>query len=199
MDRPEAHPDLQPDPDFVTAILEDVADEDRSAVELAIPPIYAELRRIADQLFARQPAHHTLQPTAVVHEAYLKLADRIDVHWNDRQHFLALAAKVMRELLADYARRRNALKRGGGVRRLTLIEEAAADDPPMDLVEFHDALAQLETLNARHAQIIELSVLAGLNAAEIAEQIKVSRRTVELDLRAARAWLRSELSDWDES
>ena len=197
MERPNDQNEAHPTQEFVTALLEDVAAPDRSAVEQLIPHLYAELRRIADHLFAHQPGHHTLQPTAIVHEAYLKLADRIDVRWSDQQHFLALAAKVMRELLADYARRRNAAKRGGGMKRFTLIDDAVAGKPGMDLLDFHDALARLEELNPRHAQAISMSVLAGMSAGAIAEHLSVSQRTVELDLRAARAWLRTELSDRD--
>lgn len=184
----------EPNSAFVTAVLDRVSAGDRSAVERLLPLVYGELRAIAGGLFARQPSDHTLQPTAVVHEAYLRLADRVDTRWKDRRHFLALAAKVMRELLADHARRRNALKRGGGRRRLTLLDELATPaEPTIDLVGFHEALERLATLHARQAEVVELRCLAGLDVGDIADVLGVSRRTVELDWRAARAWLQCEL------
>ena len=187
-----------PDPAFLTAILDQVPAEERSSVERVLPPLYEELRRIAGQLFAAQPPNHTLQPTAVVHEAYLKLADRVDVHWRDRQHFLALAAKVMRELLADYARRRNADKRGGDRARLTLVDDVVPSaSAEIDLVAFHDALERLAALNPRHATIVEMRCLAGLGSQEVADALGVSRRTIELDWRAAQAWLQGELAGRD--
>lgn len=183
-----------PRPELVTAVLDTFDAADRSSVERVLPDVYGELRRVAERLFAVQPAGHTLQPTAVVHEAYLKLAGRMDVRWRDRPHFMALAAKVMRELLADHARRRNAVKRGGGRLRLTLAEDLVADDAAdVDLLAFHDAIGRLCALNARHGAIAEMRCLAGLDAGEIAEVLGVSRRTVELDWRIARAWLQAEM------
>lgn len=194
-----------PDPVLMTAILDQVADADRPSVEELLPILYVELRRVADRLFAHQPPGHTLQPTAIVHEAYLKLADRVDVRWRDRPHFMALAAKVMRELLADHARRRNAGKRGGGRLRLTLVDDLLADpgaaDPgssDVDLLALSDVIAKLAALNPRHAEIVEMRCFAGLGAAEIATALGVSRRTVELDWRIAQAWLQGELARDDD-
>lgn len=184
------------DNEFVTAVLNRVAAGDRSAAARLLPLVYDELRAIAGGIFSGHPAGHTLQPTALVHEAYLKLADRVDTRWKDRKHFLALAAKVMRELLADYARRRTAEKRGGGAVRVTLIEELTpVSEQGVDLLMFHDSLEKLSSFNERHAEIVELRCLAGLNVQETAEVLNVSRRTVELDWRAARAWLRCELGE----
>lgn len=186
----------QPGDEFVTAILDRVAEGDRSAAEKLLPLVYDELRAIAGGVFASQPSDHTLQPTALIHEAYLKLADRADKRWKDRKHFLALAAKVMRELLADYARRRTAKKRGGDVGRVTLIEDLTPiKQDGIDLVDFHDVLERLSGLNPRHAEIVEMRCLAGLSTEDIAEVLGVSRRTVELDWRSARAWLQCELGD----
>lgn len=183
-----------PSPELVTAVLETVDDADRTSVERVLPDLYGELRRVADRLFAGHPAGHTLQPTAVVHEAYLKLAGRVDVRWRDRPHFMALAAKVMRELLADHARRRLAEKRGGGRARLTLAEDLVAGGRgEVDLLALHDVIARLGQLNPRHGAIVEMRCYAGLSVPEIADLLGVSRRTVELDWRAARAWLECEL------
>ncbi len=181
--------------EFVTAILNRVADGERSAAARLLPLVYDELRAIAGGFFADQPSGHTLQPTALVHEAYLKLAGKMDTRWKDRKHFMALAAKVMRELLADYARRRTAQKRGGGAGRVTLMEELLPAREGIDLLAFHDVFDKLATFNPRHAEIVELRCLGGLTSDETAEVLGVSRRTVELDWRAARAWLRCELGD----
>lgn len=179
--------------ELISAVLDRVADDARPEAEQLVPTLYDELRSIASGIFKNQPQGHTLQPTILVHEAYLKLAGSHEARWKDRNHFLALAAKVMRELLADYARRRTAQKRGGGSGRVTLVEDVTPARDGIDLVVFHDVLAKLQSLNPRHAEIVEMRCLAGMGVQETADALGVSRRTVELDWRAARAWMRCEL------
>ncbi len=181
--------------EFISAILDRVSDDARPGAEHLVPPLYDELRAIAGRIFANQPRGHTLQPTVLVHEAYMKLAASPGAPWTDRNHFLALAAKVMRELLADYARRRKAKKRGGGSQKVTLVEELTPARSGIDLVVFHDVLDKLQAFNKRHADIVELRCFAGMSVQETADALGVSRRTVELDWRAVRAWMKCELDD----
>lgn len=140
--------------------------------------------------FARGPCNGTLQPTAVVHEAYLRLAAQAERRWQDRAHFKAIAAQAMRQILVDHARRRQATKRGGNRQRVTLSE--AADSPAsaiVDLLDLDDALAELSTLDERHSVIVQLRFFGGLTVEEIADLLRLSQRTVELDWKMARAWL----------
>jgi len=187
--------------DRVTVIVSDFeADADRagiSATEL-FPFVYDELRRLAGFYMAREPAGHTLQPTALVHEAYLRLVDQTRTGFRGRTHFLAVSAEVMRRLLIDHARRRGAAKRGLGWRRVTLgpggeVSSAQALGAE-ELLNLDAALEKLAGLDARQARIVTLRFFGGLNVEEVAEVVGVSKRTVESDWRHARAWLRVELS-----
>lgn len=156
--------------------------------------VYDALRLIAGRYFDGQPADHTLEPTALVNEAWLKLAGQDG--WNDRTHFLAVGARAMKQILVDHARSRRADKRGGNWKRLTL--SARAGEEPVaqwDLLALNEALERLHAVDRRQARMIELRFFAGLSAAEIATICDVSRRTVELDLRMARAWLARALAD----
>jgi RNA polymerase sigma factor (TIGR02999 family) len=168
-----------------------------SAEEL-VPFVYDELRRLAGSFMAREPVGHTLQPTALVHEAYLRLVDQTRAGFTGRTHFLAVGAQVMRRLLIDHARKRRAAKRGLGWRRVTL---GPGSDAPLaetlsaeDLLSLDAALNKLADLDERQAQIVTLRFFGGLNVEEVAEAVGVSTRTVESDWRHARAWLRVELS-----
>lgn len=153
-----------------------------------------ELRGLARAVFADQHVSHTLQPTVLINEAWLKLSARTDLI-NSRQHFLALAAKVMRQILADHARAKSATKRGGRRAKLTLVESSVASDmPELDLIAFHDALEQLSCLNQRHADVVEFRLLGTLRIPEIAELLGVSENTVQRDWQVARLWLRRELA-----
>ena len=154
------------------------------------------LHALAEQWFAQQPADHTLQPTALVHEAYLRLAGESNRHWRgNRTHVFALAARAMRQVLIDYARRRSAAKRGRSWGRVTLSEAAGAGERrDVDLIALSEALDKLAHLNERQCRIVELRFLAGLTVEETAEALGVSPRTVKLDWRMARAWLLAELS-----
>jgi RNA polymerase sigma factor (TIGR02999 family) len=182
----------------ITGILAGVSAGDRSAIARLLPLVYGDLRQKAGSLFRGQNPAHTLQPTALVHEVYLKLARSDGQPWESRRHFMAVAATAMRQVLADHARDRRRQKRGGDVHRVTL-QDVPANEPGLDvdLVALDEALAALAVLSERQARIVELRFLAGLNANEIAELLEVSRRTVELDWRVARAWLRQRLADTD--
>jgi RNA polymerase sigma factor (TIGR02999 family) len=160
--------------------------------------VYDELRRLAAALMAREQAGHTLQPTALVHEAYLKLADQTRSSFTGRTHFLAVGAQVMRRLLIDHARKRGAIKRGLGWQRVTLGDAGepfmAGTLGPEELLSLDAALDALAELDERQARIVTLRFFGGLSVDETAEAVGVSSRTVESDWRHARAWLRVELS-----
>lgn len=155
-----------------------------------LPSIYEQLRDLAEQWFVRQPRDHTLQPTAVVHEAYLRMAGGTDLTCRSRAHFFAVAASAMRQVLIDHARRRSAVKRGRAWRRVTLADAAGHDAfTDVDLIDLDEALERLSALNPRQSRIVELRFLAGLTVDETASILGVAARTVRLDWRMARAWL----------
>lgn len=199
---PAREADVPADPrDRVTEIvsgLEADAAAARISAEELFPLVYDELRRLAGSFMAREPVGHTLQPTALVHEAYLKLVDQTRTGFTGRTHFLAVGAQVMRRLLIDHARKRAAVKRGLGWRRVTLgfsadasIAEALSAE---ELLSLDAALNKLAELDERQARIVTLRCFGGLNVEEVAEAVGVSKRTVESNWRHARAWLRVELS-----
>lgn len=159
--------------------------------------IYSELRAIAGNLFRSHGPAHTLQPTALVHEAYLKLAEDSDRTWDSRSHFLAVASKAMRQILIDHHRRKTAQKRGGGEwERLTLSGvEIGEATPTLDVIALNEALDALERFDPRQAQVVEMRYFGGLTVEEIAEILAVSKTTVESEWRHARAWLTQALSD----
>ena len=184
-------------PEQATEILSQLAKGDPNAADRLMRLVYEELRALAGSFFRNQPADHTLQPTALVHEAFLKLIDQSSVRFNDRAHFFAVAATAMRQILADHARRISAAKRGGGHDRVGMeFVTLASDDSNQqaDLVSLNDALEKLERFDPRQHRVVELRFFGGLTVEEAAEVIGVSRPTVELDWRAARAWLNVELS-----
>ena len=168
-----------------------------SAAEL-FPLVYDELRRLAGSFMAREHVGHTLQPTALVHEAYLRLVDQTRTGFKGRTHFLAVSAQVMRRLLIDHARKRGAVKRGLGWQRVTLGPTCEASSAEAlsaeELLSLDAALDRLAALVEREAQVVTLRFFGGLNVEEVAEALGVSKRTVECDWRHARAWLRVELS-----
>lgn len=157
--------------------------------------VYDELRSLAERYMGRERADHTLQPTALVHEAYLRVAGA-GTPIVDRTHFMALGARTMRRILVDHARRTRAAKRGGGAEKVTLDLDRDGADPAVtyDLVELHDALEVLAGTHPRKARVIELRYFGGLEVQEIADHLGVSRRTVLYDTRAACAWLHAELT-----
>jgi RNA polymerase sigma factor (TIGR02999 family) len=161
---------------------------DEKALESLLPLLYDELRRLAGHVMSGERPGHTLQPTALVHEAYLRLVG-MDVDWQDRAHFLAVAARTMRRLLIDHERGRRRKKRSGGI-RVTLAEEHSTDDPAgLDLLDLDRALDRLAERDAESARIVELQYFGGLTAQEIGEVVGVSRATVERRVRFAKAWL----------
>jgi len=168
---------------------------DSGALESLIPLVYDELHGLAERYLAQEDSGHTLQPTAVVHEAYLKLVDQKRVTWKIREHFFAIAAQAMRRLLVDYARRRDAQKRGGAATRVSL-EEAVPSIVPReaDVVALDRALEKLAALDARQAKIVELRYFGGLTLDETADVLGTSPSTVVRAFRLAKAWLYRELS-----
>jgi RNA polymerase sigma factor (TIGR02999 family) len=186
-----------PSPD-ATLIVTELARGDASAAEKLMPLVYDELHGLAEGYFRREVPGHTLEPTAIVNEAFLRLVDQSGAAWNDRAHFVGVAARAMRQVLIDHARRRGADKRGGGWGRVTLSE--AGSTPELDRVDvlaLEEALDGLTALDERKARVVELRFLGGLSNEEVAHVLDVSVSTVEGDWRVAKAWLRRELSGGD--
>jgi RNA polymerase sigma factor (TIGR02999 family) len=167
---------------------------DETALDTLIPAVYSELRRIAGNLMRRQNPGHTLQASALVNEAFMRLVDSNLVDWQSRTHFFAVSAQLMRRVLVDAARKRNSQKRGGDRVRITLDERAdLPKEAETDLVALDDALTRLAELNPRHSKIVELRYFGGLTEEQVAETLKISARTVRRDWSVARAWLYREL------
>lgn len=183
-----------PESNPATVALQMLAAGDGRAADELLPLIYTELRALAASRLANERADHTLQPTALVHEAYLRLIDQSRVQWRDRQHFFAVAAEIIRRILVDSARAKNAAKRGGGHRRVDL---EGVEDPELastvDYVQLDEALRELEALSERQARIVELRYFAGLEVLAVAEVLGISERTVVGDWKVARAWLQKRL------
>ncbi|MHC4908119.1 MAG: sigma-70 family RNA polymerase sigma factor [Planctomycetota bacterium] len=179
-----------------TRLLSDLSGGRAAAAEELLPLVYEELRGLAQGYLRRERADHTLAPTALVHEAWMKLIDQSRVNWQGEAHFKAIAAQAMRRILIDHARGKKRDKRGGGWRRLNLDEaHRFADRAEMDAIEFYDAIERMRTLDERQARITELRIFGGMTSDEIADQLSVSSRTVERDWKMAQAWLRREFSD----
>lgn len=181
----------------ITQWLERWGSGDPEATEHVFTLVYAELRRIAARQLRGERSDHTLQATAIVNEAYLRLSGQEGLHWPSRAHFFAFAAHLIRRILVDHARQHNRAKRGGRLERITLTEleqlgAMAASERP-DLVALDDALSALEALDARKAAVVELRFFAGLTMEEIAAQLGVSSETVGREWRRAKAWLYGEL------
>ena len=178
----------------VTALLVCWSRGDRAALDQLLPIVYAELRRIAARQLRRDRADHSLQPTALVHEAYLRLVTQNRVGLQNRAHFFGVSAEIMRRILVDHARRRRADKRGGGDERVAITSdlEAPADDR-ISVLAMDRALARLEAIDATLARIVELRAFGGLTIEEAAAVMKISPSTVKREWRIARAWLTREL------
>jgi RNA polymerase sigma factor (TIGR02999 family) len=181
-------------PHRVTQLLAEWSNGDDSALTELTPLVYEELRRLAHHFMEEQRPDHTLQTTALVNEAYLRLADQTNPNWQSRAHFFAVAARAMRQILVSYARSSRAQKRGGGGARIEL-DEAAILSPEQsnEIVDVHEALERLATLDERKAQVVELKYFGGLNHDEIAEVLKISTMTVRRDWMFAKTWLYDEL------
>lgn len=179
-----------------TRILAELSAGDRSAAERLLPHVYEQLRALAISFFQRQPGNHTLQPTALVHEAYVKLVGSSGGVWESRKHFFDVAAMAMRHLLADHARRKASLKHGGEATKVNIgdSEAAAQESEDLDVEALDAALSRLSALNPRQGRIVELRYLAGLSTEQTADVLGISERTVRLEWQTARAWLRRELA-----
>jgi RNA polymerase sigma factor (TIGR02999 family) len=168
---------------------------DESALEKLMPIVYGELHRMARRYMAHESPDHTLQTSALVHEAYLRLVDSAHANWQNRVHFFAVCAQAMRRILVDWARSRQALKRGGQFRPLQLDDAlVVTEEQPVDLVALDDALKALAAMDPRKSQVVELHFFGGLDLEETAEVLKVSSDTVLRDWKLAKNWLRCELS-----
>ena len=165
-----------------------------AAIDRLADAVYPELHRLASQLMRRERGGHTLQPTALVNEAFVKLVDATRIDWQDRVHFLGIAARVMRRILVDHARWHAAAKRGQDPQRVTFAEHLGQGAAPsMEVLALHDALERLEALDPRGAQVVELRFFGGLTVEETARVLGVSKRTVDNDWSMARMWLAREL------
>ena len=184
------------DSDKVTRLLLEWSDGNQQALEALVPLIYKELRNLAHNFLYRERPGHTLQTTALVHEAYLKLIDQNDARWQNRAHFFAIAAQAMRRILIDSARKHAAAKRGGPQEELSLDEAPdIALEPDIDLLKLDEALNELAKIDPRQSRIVELRYFGGLTIEETAEVISVSPATVKREWTMARAWLHQELTE----
>jgi len=182
-------------PHEVTRLLRAWSDGDEAALARLAPLVEAELHRLAGSYLRRERPGHTLQTTALVNEAYLRLIDDSAVEWRNRAHFYGIAAQLMRRILVDHARRRRKLKRGGDPLRVSLAEaENAALESSPDIIALDEALSSLAKLDARKSQIVELKFFGGMQEEAIAEVLKISLRTVQREWNLARAWLYNELA-----
>jgi RNA polymerase sigma factor (TIGR02999 family) len=179
----------------VTRILQAAGNGDAAAAQRLFPLVYDELRALAGGIFQSQGPHHTLQPTALVHDAYLRMVGQPEGAWKDRAHFLAVAAQAMRQILIDHARRKKAEKRGSGWERVTLDDVMTLEgERTLDVLALDEALQRLSHLDERKARVVELRFFGGLTNEEVASVLDVARATVADDWTVARAWLRGELS-----
>ena len=179
----------------ITQLLVAWGDGDQSALEELTPLVYEELRRLAHHYMGRERPGHTLQTTALVNEAYIRLIDWKNVHWQNRAHFFAVSAQLMRRILVDFARSRGYAKRGGGALAVTLDEATLlSSEKGTDIVALDEALLSLTEFDARQSRVVELRFFGGLSIEETAEVLKISPGTVRRDWSLARAWLHRELS-----
>lgn len=185
-----------PTPSEVTRLLKDWGNGDSTALDQLMPIVYDELRAIAARYLRRERQDHTLQPTALVNEAYLRLIDQKQVEWQNRAHFMGVAAKMMRWILVDHARTHNRVKRGSGAQRVSLDEAVAvAEERTADLIELDRALDELEAFDERKCRVVEMRYFGGLSVEETAEVLNVSLITVARDWKLAKAWLYTRIED----
>jgi RNA polymerase sigma factor (TIGR02999 family) len=179
----------------ITQLLVDWSEGKEFAKEQLFPLVYEELRQMARRHMRRQPSGHTFQTTELIHEAYLKLANKNEMNWQNRAHFFGVAAQAMRHILVDYARSKHSQKRGGWQERVTLNENADISTKHSDeLIALDDVLKRLAELDERKSRVVELKFFGGLNIEEMAEVLKISPETVKRDWRFARTWLLRELA-----
>ncbi len=179
----------------ITALLKDWSDGKQEALDNLMPFVYAELRRQAERCLRRERADHTLQATALINEAYLKLIDQREVRWQNRAHFFGVAAQAMRRILVDYARTRKREKRGGNDAKVQLDEavNVSTNEKSVDLIALDEALTQLSEFDRRQAKVVELRYFSGMTEEETAEVLQISPATVRRDWNMAKAWLYSRL------
>jgi RNA polymerase sigma-70 factor (ECF subfamily) len=184
----------QPSPNEISALLVAWGGGDESALDRLMPLVYDELRRLAHRYMSHERAGHTLQTTALVNEAYLRLVNWREARWQNRAHFFAVSAQMMRRILVDFAREKQYLKRGGGALRVSLAEVASFNDQPAaHLVALDEALNALAEVDQRKGQVVEMRFFGGLSVEEVAEVLRVSKETVMRDWRLAKVWLLREL------
>ena len=183
-------------PKEITRMLQEWSGGKQEALDALLPLVYAELHRQASRYLRRERAGHTLQTTALIHEAYLKLIDQREVNWQNRAHFFGIAAQAMRRILVDYAKTRHREKRGGVAENLPLEEAAlvVSEERSIDLVALDEALTRLAKFDERQARIVELRYFSGLTIEETAEVLRISPATVKSDWNVAKAWLRYEIT-----
>ena len=186
---------MLPEKNSATYYLQRIGEGDESASEQLMELLYDDLRAMASRMMNSERRHHTLQPTAVVHEAYLRLIDQNNTNWQNRAHFLAVCAEIIRRILIDYARKQKADKRGGNNQRVTLDNHLAmCEERDLDLLALDEAMNRLASLNERQTKVIEMRFFGGMTEKEVASVLGVSRTTVADDWSVARAWLSRELS-----
>lgn len=183
-------------PQEITQLLRQWSEGNREGLDQLLPLVYDELHRQAARYLRRERADHTIQPTALIHEAYLKLIDQRDVQWQSRTHFFAIAAQLMRRILVDYARTKHREKRGGDDVKLPLEEAAlvAVDEKGVDLLALDEALTRLAAMDEQQVRVVELRYFSGLSLEETAEALQISRATAARDWSLAKAWLHRELT-----
>jgi len=180
----------------ITQLLVEWSDGNQSALDELYPLVYDELHRLARRYMSRERKGHTLQTTALINEAYVRLVDQRNVHWANRSHFFAISAQIMRRILIDHARRHGYAKRGGGAQQVSLDEAATVTSGiGSELINLDDALKTLAEMDPRRSQVVELRYFGGLNNEEIAGVLNVSENTVTRDWNMARAWLYKQLSE----
>lgn len=178
----------------ITQLLAEWSDGNQSALDELYPLVYDELHRLARRYMSRERKGHTLQTTALINEAYVRLVHQRNVHWANRSHFFAISAQIMRRILIDHARRHAYAKRGGGAQQISLDEAAVVSGQASELLRLDEALQSLAEMDPRRSQVVELRYFGGLSNEEIAGVLKVSANTVTRDWNMARAWLYQQLA-----
>jgi len=185
----------EPSANEVTQLLIDWGEGDKAALDKLLPLVDEELRRLASRYMRRENPGHTLQTSALVNEAYLRLVEQKSVHWQNRAHFFGIAAQLMRRILVDHARSHQYAKRGGGAQKVALDEAAMpTQERAAELVALHEALTELSGMDERKGRIVEMKFFGGLTTEEVAEVLQVTPRTIEREWRKAKAWLHHAIS-----
>lgn len=183
-------------PQEVTQLLVDWGNGNQAALDRLMPVVYTELRQLAHRYMRRERPGHTMQTTALIHEAYLRLVDQNQVRWQHQAHFFGIAARLMRQILIEHARSRTRAKRGGGVGTISLDEAAIVSQArATELLALDDALERLATIDPRKSRVVELRFFGGLSVEEAAQVLNIAPNTVLRDWRMAKAWLRREISN----